>query len=166
MNNQEQKQEKADKILQKLSHLENYGKISFTELDKDSIYFHLKITLDDDTYITAQSDTQCKHDFLFYALKFHSKSPNNEHFTIEVYDDLLDNVVVGYSTNKENLMLALSTLGKVRNHIRKLESYTTDYVSQTILGNSLDRLTNDFISELKTTNQLLKFMQTKVKYNE
>jgi hypothetical protein len=155
MTNQEKKSEQWEKQLESFTHLQNYCTISARGLDDDSQYYHPTFTLDENVNVSAQSDigpNKC-----IYALRFNIQTP--EYFTVDIYETLLDAVIVGYHTNKDAVMMALTTLVKIRNHIRNLESYSQEYVSNLLLGESLEELGKSFIEEIKTTNKLVSFMK-------
>jgi hypothetical protein len=159
MTNQEKKHQLWESLLTKFKHLENYCKIEVRGLDEDSVYFHPVFVLDEKTKITSQGDTKNRY---IYALNFGIQT-DYEYFNIELSDDLLDNVVIGYHTNKEVVLLALSTLDKVRKHINQLNMFTTDYVNNILIGNSITDVTDSFVNELKATNAIVSFMQKTIK---
>jgi len=159
MTNQEKKHQLWESLLTKFKHLENYCKIEVRGLDEDSVYFHPTFVLDEKTKITSQGDTKKKY---LYALNF-SVQTDYEYFNIQFPDDLLDNVVIGYHTNKEVVLLALSTLDKVYKHINQLNIFATDYVNNILIGNSITDITDGFINELKATNSIVSFMQKTIK---
>lgn len=154
--NIEKKQKMFEDIIYNYKHLENYCKITAYGIEDDSIYFHPKFELDEDTYISSQSDIGSDKGVLIYAIKFVNKLENIQ---IEIYDDLIESIIIGYHANKDTVKLALSTLSKIRNHINQLNNYTTDYVHNILIGNSIQGITDNFINELKITNQIVDFMQ-------
>ena len=156
MTNQEKKKELWEKLSQKYKHLDNYCKIELVGIDDDNIYFHPKFILDDGVFITSQADIGTNK--IIYALRFNVQT-ESENYSIDIYDELLSPIIVGYHTNKETLMLALDTLSNVREHINQLNIYTTDYIQNIIVGNSIKDITQQFIQELKATDKLISFMQ-------
>jgi len=155
MTNQEKKSEQWEKQLESFTHLQNYCTMSARGLDDDSEYYHPTFTLDENVNISAQSDigpNKC-----IYALSFNIQTP--EYFKVDIYEALLDAVIVGYHTNKDAVMMALTTLVKIRNHIRNLENFSNDYVNNLLIGESLEELGKSFIEEIKTTNKLVSFMK-------
>ena len=159
MTNQEQKQELWQSLLAKFSHLENYCKIDVKGLDDDNIYFHPTFIISEDVSITSQCDVGNRN---IYALRVNITG--HEYFAIELYEDLLDNVIIGYHTNRDVVLLALKTLSKVKKHIHNLDSYTTEYVNNILVGSSINDITKSFVNELNATNQIISFMQNKSKW--
>ena len=153
MTNAEKKAELWKKLLPKYQHLEAYCDISVRGIEEDSIYFHPTFKLDDNTIITAQGDINSSIGDI-YAFRL-----SQEKFSAEIHAEILDAVVIGWHTNRELVYTALDTLAKVRSHVRTLEMYTTDYVINILIGESLDDLTNSFIQEIKTTNRIVTHMQ-------
>ena len=45
-------------------------------------------------------------------------------------------------------MLALKTLSNIKNHINQLNMYTSEYVNNILIGNSIKDVTQHFINEL------------------
>lgn len=159
MTNSEKKTAQWNDQLKSFTHLENYCKIEVRGLEDGSIYYHPTFILDENALIHSQSDIG--NNKSIYAMRFQVSVPN--YFSVEICESLLDNVIVGYSTNKESVMLALDTLVKVRDHVRKLDSYANEYVNTILLGDSLEELGKSFIEEIKTTNKLISFMKTESK---
>ena len=155
MNNQEKKKEFWEKLRTKYTHLLNYCEIAAHGLDDDNIYFHPVFKINENTYISSQCDIGHNNDI--YALNFYTENPEN--FNITIDNSLLDSVIIGYHTNRDIVLLALNTLYRVRNHISQLNNYTTDYIINILLGNSIQEVTKQFISELQATNQIVSFMQ-------
>jgi len=156
-NNIIRKQEKWEKMLPLFKHLENYCTINLRGLQEDSIYFHPKFILDDNTYISSQVDLNNPD---IYAFNFHIKNPEtNENISVEIHDELLSPIIIGYHTNKEQVLLALSTLNKVRTHINQLNMYVTDYIHNILIGNSVKDVTRAFIQELTGVEKIIEFMQ-------
>jgi hypothetical protein len=158
MTNQEKKQDIWAKLYPKYQHLENYCKIEPRGLDDDNIYFHPMFIIAEDVYISSQSDVGSNIKSGIYGLAFHS-GVRNDYFNVEINNDILDAVIIGYHTNKEVVMLALTTMAKVRAHISKLNYYTTDYVQNVLVGNSIKEVSDSFISEIKATTEIVSFMQ-------
>ncbi len=128
-------------------------------MEDDNIYYHPTFILDENASIHSQADIGSNKSI--YAMRFQVLEPN--YFSVEICESFLDNVIVGYSTNKESVMIALDTLAKVRDHIRKLEAYTNEYVNTILLGDSLEEIGKSFIEEIKTTNKLISFMKRESK---
>lgn len=161
MTNIEKKQELWDKILKKYKHLESYCKIEVVGLENNDIYFHPKFILDDSTYISSQCDVGNNNQHI-YALNFTMKS-DNDSISTEIWDDLLEPVIIGYYTNKQVVIIALDVLIKLKNHRNQLNNYITGYIHNILVGNSVNEITREFINELNTTNQLINFMQKELK---
>lgn len=153
MTNTEKKQELFNKIKDSYKHLENYCNITVQGLDEDNIYFHVRFELGDGVFISSQSDTGGYP--LIYALRVYIDGQS-----IEIPDDLLDNVIIGYDKNKDAVLLALKTLKKINSHVNKLHSYSSEYIMNIITGASVQELTNVFINELRATSQVVDFMQS------
>lgn len=156
MTNQEKKQELWEKLSQKFNHLDNYCKIELRGIDDDNVYFHPKFIIDDGIFITSQADIGTNK--CIYALSFNIQT-ELKNFSIDITDELLEPIIIGYYTNKDVVMIALETLSKVRNHINQLNYYTTDYIQNILVGNSIKDITQQFIQELKATDTLISFMQ-------
>ena len=152
MTNQEKKHELWENLKSNYSHLENYCKVELQGMEDDNIYFHPTFIIDSETKIISQADIG-NNNFI-YATRFVTKD-----FAIDIYESLVSNVVIGYHANKEQVLLALNTLFKVREHTRQIENYTKEYISNIIVGSSIKEITNTFINELKTTSQLVEYMQ-------
>jgi len=159
MKNSEKKQELWEKLKSNYSHLENYCTIELRGILDEEIYFHPTFIIDEETKITTQSDINNNN---IYAANFSSTS-GTKTFSIEIYADLILNIIIGYHTNKETVMLALDTLYKVREHSRNIETYINDYVNNILIGASVKEITNSFINELKTTSSVVEFIQNKLK---
>ena len=157
MTNAEKKAKLWETMLPKYQHLEPYCDIDVRGIDEDSIYFHPVFKLDDKTIITAQGDINntTRHLYAFTL--------SQENFSADIYEEILDAVVIGWHTNKDLVYTALDKLAKVRNHVRTLEMYTTDYVMNILIGESLDDLTNSFIQEIKTTSRVLNNIKSRIK---
>jgi len=155
MTNKEKKHEKWGKMLSNYKHLENYCTIQARGIDDDTIYFHPTFTMSDDVCITSQSDTG--HNTGMYALRFVIK--NESHFTVDIHEDLLSPIIIGYTTNKEVVMLALKTLHNIRVHINNINMYTSEYINNLLIGNSINDVTRQFINELDATNKAVEFLQ-------
>ena len=155
MKKSEKKQKTWDDIYKNLTHLDNYCTIELKGLDEESDYFHPHFILSENTKIVGQCDIANKH---IYALNFYGE---NHDTGIEIYNELLEPVIIGYYTNKESVSMALNTMKKVKNHVSQLHQYCNDYVHNSLLGDSLNEISNNFINEIKTTTQLISFMQNK-----
>jgi len=156
LTNPEKKCRVWEKFEPNYSHLKDFCKIELQGIDDNSMYFHLKFVLDENTYITAQSD--CGPNNIIYAFRFITIIDGLP-TSVEIYEDLVSPIIIGYSTNKEVVELALTTLEKIRSHTRQLEMYTNDYISNLLIGNSVKDLTKAFINELIITEKLIEFMQ-------
>lgn len=149
------KQEIWYNIKSKYSHLENHCDIEVNGLEDESDYFHPKFVLDENTYVICQGDNK---NTIIYAFRFyHTK--NSITINVEFSEHLLDNIIVGWSTNKEVVFYALETLNKIRNHVQQLNNYTTDYINNILIGDSIKELTDSFINELRTTKEMVNYMQ-------
>lgn len=158
MTNQEKKQKKYEELIFKYKHLENYCKIEATGLNDDYIYFHLKFKINnDDVYIYSQSDVGPNSEMSIYALKFITNLPS--YYCIDISEELLTAIIIGYSTNKDVVMMALTTLGNIKNHINQLNMYTSEYVNNILIGNSVKDVTQHFINELNATNKAIEFLK-------
>jgi hypothetical protein len=151
MTNSEKKQKIWSDFFKKISHLENYCKIELSGIDDESVYFHPKFILDDDAFISGQSDTNNRY---VYALSFVFKD-----IRVDIYEDLLENLIIGYNQNKNVVLEALITLSKVKQHVRKIDNYTVDFVNNLILGSSISELTTSLINEVKTAEKVISLMQ-------
>lgn len=159
MTNSERKNTQWNDQKKSFTHLENYCKIEVRGLEDDNIYYHPTFILDENASIHSQADIG--NNKSIYATRFQVLEPN--YFSVEISEWLLDNVIVGYATNKESVTLALGTLVKVRDHVRNLDSYANEYVNTILLGDSLEELGKSFIEEIKTTNKLISFMKKESK---
>ena len=157
MTNQELKQESFNKLLEHFKHLESYCTISAHGLDDDSIYFHPRFTLNENVYIAGQSDIGANKNMEIYALRLYSTEPK---FNVEIYEEILDAVIIGYFTNKPLVELAMNTLSGIRQHISQIEMYTTDYINNLLIGESVSELTKQFINELKSVDKMIEFLKT------
>jgi len=160
MTTQEKKQQHWEKIIAKFNHLENYCTIVVNGLDDNNIYFHpiFKIN-EDDIYISGQCDVQ--HNNGIYGLRFIVNKP--KYYSIEIHEGLINAIVMGYHTNKDNLMLAMTTLGNLRDHINALNGYATEYVNHILIGNSIKETTQSIINELNVANKSIEFLQKQEK---
>lgn len=159
MINTEKKKEHWENIYKDLKHLDNYCKIELRGIEDDaSIYYHPTFHIDKDVYVRSQADVGSNKTAKIYALNFYIDGES-----VEIYEDLLTPVILGYHTNKDIVMLALNTLKKVKTHVSTLNNYTTDYIHNILMGNSIKEITTAFINELKTTEQLISFMQSNKK---
>jgi hypothetical protein len=152
------KKELWQNIYKKVSHLENYCKIELTGIEEETIYFHPTFIVDETFKITSQCDIGNQH---LYALN--AQFTGDRFFSVNIDETLLDAVIVGYHTNRETVMFALDTLIKVKGHIDNLNFYTSEYINNILLGNSVNEVTNLFINELQSTNKIVSFMQNKNK---
>lgn len=159
------KQELWDKIKHNYSHLENYCKIELVDIDKDTQYFHPKFILDENTYITSQADLGSRE---LYAFRFvhniiNDNYEDNNVINVNIYNDLLTNIIVGWFTNKQIVLTAFEVLNKVKNHINQLEQYSTQYINNILIGTSIDTINDLFINELKAVKLLINYMQSENK---
>jgi hypothetical protein len=154
MNTQEKKQQIFADVKKKYSHLTNYCTIDAQGLGDESPYFHPRFVINEDVYISAQCDTKTIYP---YAFRVNFKTDDVSQ-CVEIYDGLLDNVIIGWHANKEKVLLAISTLHKVKNHINNLNNYANDYIIQILVGNSLGELTTAFINEFKATQSLIDYI--------
>ncbi len=159
MENIEKKNKFWEKIKDKYTHLEGYCSLEVRGLEDNNVYFHPTFRLDADTYITSQADVGGSN-ISIYALRFNAKSSDeNQHFSVDISEELLDAIIVGYFTNKEIVMVALTTLQKVRNHIDTIDMYTTDYINNILIGSSIKEITQQFVQELSAVEKIIGFMQ-------
>ncbi len=154
--NDERKVEVWNKILPKYKHLENYCTITAPGLEGSSPYFHPKFTIDDNINITGQCDLGSNY---MYALRVNIKTYTGSFVSVDISEDLLDSVILGYHTNKDVVMIALTTLQKVKNHINNLDIYLNDYISNTLIGNSVKDITMQIKAELDMTEGIISFIQ-------
>lgn len=159
MTNKEKKQQIFADTQKKYSHLSNYCTIEARGLDDDGIYFHPTFVISEDVIITSQGDT--KNNYI-YAMRINYKV-NGVTEVVDIHDFLLEQIIVGWHTNQDKVLLAISTLQKVRNHINNLNNYASDYIVNLLMGNSLNELTNAFINEFKTTQNLIDFINLQKK---
>jgi hypothetical protein len=159
MTNQEKKHKKWSELLPKYKHLENYCIIETKGIEDDNIYFHPIFTISNDVYITSQAD--CGHNNGIYAFKFIIN--NGSYYCVEIPEEILSSVIIGYTTNKDMVMLALTTLGNIRNHINQISMYASDYIHHLLIGNSIKDVTQHFINELDATNKAIEFLQKQTK---
>jgi hypothetical protein len=157
MTNQEKKHVKFEEIVSKYTHLENYCTIEVKGLDDDNIYFHVTFKIADNVYITSQSDISSNNNMNIYALRFIINDTINHY--IDISEDLLISIIIGYYTNKDVVMLALKTLSNIKNHINQLNMYTSEYVNNILIGNSIKDVTQHFINELNATNRAIEYLQ-------
>lgn len=161
MTNQEKKQQHWEKIISKYKHLENYCTIEPRGIDDDNIYYHPIFKIGgDDVYITGQCDIGNNNTGI-YALRFVTNFP--VFYSIDIHEDLLAAIIVGYHTNKDNVMLAMTTLGNIKTHINTLNGYANDYITHILIGNSIKETTQQFINELDVTNKAIEFLQKQTK---
>lgn len=155
--NKEKKQIKFNEILSKHKHLENYCTIEATGLDTEDIYFHTTFKIEDGTYIYSQSDVKSNANPDIYALRFVMDRQN--HLSVEINEDLLTPMIIGYHTNKDIVALAVTTLYNIKKHIQQLDYYTSQYVNNLIVGSSINDVTQCFINELNTTSKAIEFLK-------
>ncbi len=146
-----------DTIKSKYSHLENYCTIELGGIEDESPYFHPRFILGENTYISGQCDISNKY---MYALRFNCTEDSIPIYSGEIPDSLLDNIVIGWASNKEIVKASLTTISKLRTHINNLETYITDYAINMIIGNSIKEVSDAFIGEIKTTSKLVDYMQS------
>jgi hypothetical protein len=158
MTNQEKKHKKWNELLPKYKHLENYCIIEAKGLDDDSPYFHPTFTISNDVYVTSQSDVG--HNFI-YATKFIIN--NGNYYSVDIPEELLPYIIIGYTTNKDVVMLALTTLGNIRNHTNQIDMYAYEYINHLLIGNSIKDVTQKIINELDVTNKAIEFLQKQPK---
>ena len=158
--NREKKINAWEKLVTKYKYLEPYCKMEVNGLDDDSLYYHPKFCIDENVYITSQADVGTHANRDFYAITFNLISTEQaQHVTVDMYENLLDSIIMGYHTNKDIVIVALTALGKVREHVRNLENYTIDYVSNILIGNSIKEITQNFKNELSATEKIISFLQ-------
>ena len=155
MTNKEKKHEKWGKMLPNYKHLENYCTIQARGIDEDNIYFHPTFTMSEDACITSQSDIGRNKGI--YGIRFVIN--NESHFSVDIHEDLLFAIIIGYTTNKQVLMLALKTLHNIRVHINNINTYTSEYINNLLIGNSINDVTRQFINELDATNKAIEFLK-------
>lgn len=166
LTNSEKKLQKWSNLYERYKHLEQYCDIVLDGIDDESIYFHPRFVLDENTYITSQSDVGDKlTGGELYAMRLFS-TVNGNNIGIEIYDDIFDNIVIGYHTNRDVVILAATTLSRVKNHINQLNMYVNDYVTNILIGSSLNNITQNFISELQAVNNVVSFMRKSDKINK
>ena len=160
MTNQEKKQQHWDKIISKYKHLENYCKIEPRGIDDGSVYFHpiFKIS-EEDMYISGQCDIQ--HNNGIYGLRFVTNSP--VYYSIDIHEGLINAIITGYYTNRDTLMLAMTTLGNLNAHINALHGYANEYITHILIGNSIKETTQHIINELNVANKSIEFLQKQIK---
>ena len=155
MENQEKKQQLYETQLLRFKHLENYFEPKVKGLEDNSVYFHVEFWLDEKTYISSQSDIGNNSERYYpYAMKLNIISDKKTE-CIDIFETWFENIVISWSANKERVMSSLKTLSRVREHMRKIESYAVDYVNNLIIGESINDITNECINELKTVNKLV-----------
>lgn len=150
--NQQKKQELFIELTSKYRHLEKYCKIKATGIDNEDIYFHIQFLINDKVFIHSQSDI--KNSNGIYALRFIADG-----FSVDIDESLLTSIIIGYHTNENIVMLALNTLGNLRSHTEQLRNYTSEYVRNILIGNSVKETTSLFINELDATNKAIEFLQ-------
>jgi len=153
MTNIELKHKLWNELSKKYTHLNDFCSITLRGIDEDNQYFHPTFTINEDVFISGQCDIKNSH---VYALRFVWLTKG---INIDIADNLLDPLIIGCHTNKEAVELAMDTMAKVRNHINTLNGYTNDYITNILIGNSIDEVTDVFINELKANQKLISFMQ-------
>ena len=160
MTNQEKKQQHWEIQLSKYKHLDNYCIIEANGIDNENIYFHPIFRIkENEIYISGQCDVQ--HNNGIYALRFVVNTPT--FYSVDISEALIDAIVMCYHTNKDSLMLAMTTLGNLTNHINQLHSYANDYIHQILIGNSIKEKTQSIINELNVANKSIEFLQKQYK---
>lgn len=153
--NTEKKQEKYNEQIKRYIHLKSYLTLEPKGLEDDSIYYHINFHLDENTFISSQCDVGNNYvNIMPYALKLNRKV-NDLTEQIDIYESWFDKIVISWLTNRECVLNALTILQRVKEHIRDIESFTTDYVNNLIIGESINDITNKMILELKTVNSLV-----------
>ena len=161
MTNQEKKQQHWEKIISKYKHLENYCTIEPIGIDDDNIYYHPIFRINgDDIYISGQCDIGHSNNGI-YALRFVTNSPS--YYSIDIHEGLIDAIITGYCTNKDTLMLAMTTLGNLTTHINALHGYANEYINHILIGNSIKETTQNIINELNVSNKSIEFLQKQTK---
>ena len=158
MSNRDQKHNMYTELLSKYKHLENYCKIEVRGLDDDNVYFHISFVINENVFITSQSDCANNREIGVYALNYNDTTSTI--VNVGIYEDLLTPIIIGYHTNKAVVSLALTTLHQVKKHISQLDSYTTEYINNLLIGSSIKETTNHFISELNAVNKSVEFLQS------
>jgi hypothetical protein len=153
MNNSEKKQKLWAEISKNYAHLETYCEITAIGIENDSLYFHPKFTLEENVYITSQCDLRNKH---IYALNIHI---DNE--TIEMYDGLLDPIIIGYFENKDIITTALSTLKRIRKHIQNLNEFAITYIHNVLVNESITDISKSIVNELKASEMQINFIKNR-----
>lgn len=160
MTNQEKKQQHWEKIVSKYKHLENYCKIEPRGIDDENIYFHPIFRIsEEDIYISGQCDI--KHNNGIYGLRFVTNSP--VYYSIDIHEGLINAIITGYYTNRDTLMLAMTTLGNINSHINALHGYANEYITHILIGNSIKETTQHIINELNVANKSIEFLQKQTK---
>jgi hypothetical protein len=156
MNNQEIKQKQFEEVLTKYKHLESYCTIECAGLDDDDIYFHTTFRIDENVSITSQSDIKSITG-LIYATRFTIIGSN--YCSVDIDEELLMPVIIGYRTNKDVVMLAMNTLSSIRTHINNIQCYTSDYVINILIGNSIKNISQHIVNELNATSLFVEFLK-------
>ena len=153
MTKQEIKNNLWNELSKKYTHLTEFCSIKLNGIDEDTDYFHPVFVISEDVFITTQCDIKNKY---IYAHRF---IWNTKGINMDISDNLLDSLIIGYHTNKDSVELAMDTMAKVKNHINTLQNYTIDYITNILIGNSVNEITDSFINELKANQKLISFMQ-------
>lgn len=160
MTNQEKKNKKWNELLPKYKHLESYCTIEAKGIDDDNIYFHPTFTISNGVYVTSQADCGYNNSEI-YCFKFIIN--NGSYHSVEIPEEILSEIIIGYTTNKDIVMLALTTLSNIRTHINNIQSYASEYVHNILIGNSIKNVTQHFINELDATNKAIEYLQKQPK---
>ena len=161
MTNQEKKQQHWEKIISKYKHLENYCIIEPRGINDDAIYFHPIFRINgDDIYISGQCDIGHGNNGI-YGLRFVVNTPT--FYSVDISEGLIDAIVMGYHTNRDSLMLAMTTLGNLTTHINALHGYANEYITHILIGNSIKETTQNIINELNVSNKSIEFLQKQTK---
>lgn len=155
MTNTEKKQTMWQELSKKYTHLENFCTIELVGIYDDSPYFHPKFIINDDVYITSQADVGNNY---IYAIRFVCVS---KQMNIDISDDLLPALIIGYHTNYESVEFAMITLQKVINQLSILNNYVYDYINNILIGNSINDVTDSIVNELRANKQIISHLQTK-----
>lgn len=156
MNNQEEKQKKFEEVLTKYKHLESYCTIECAGLDEDNIYFHTTFRIDDNVSISSQSDIKSITG-LIYATRFIING--NNYCSVDINEELLMPIIIGYHTNKDVVMLAMNTLSSIKTHINHIQCYASDYVINILIGNSIKDISQHIVNELNATSLSVEFLK-------
>lgn len=146
--NKELKIEIWNNIHSKIKHLDEYYNTELMGIEDDSVYFHPTFVLDENSFITSQCDINNKH---LYALRYQCGD-----MSVDIYDDIFEAIVIGYSVNKDRVMSILNIMIRIKDHSNKINGYIQDFIHNQLIGNSIEETTKNLISELKIQNEILK----------